>query len=170
MEKTINIGNKEVRLNNNVGWAIAYRDQFGHDIISTLTPMLAALLDVTAGILQEAGIDNGSIGVGNILEILDGDRLIDIIAHLSGVEFVDLIYITWAMAKAADDTIPEPRKWVQEFEDFPIDEIAPEVAKLAVKGLVSRKNALRLRNLLSKIKETQPLTSTPLSSQGLSEA
>ena len=47
--KTINVGNKEVRLSNNIGWTIIYRDQFGHDIVSSLTPMLAAGLDLISG-------------------------------------------------------------------------------------------------------------------------
>ena len=40
MEKTINIGNKSVRLSNNVSWTMEYRDQFGQDIIPTLMPAL----------------------------------------------------------------------------------------------------------------------------------
>ena len=55
MEKTIKIGDKEVRLNNNVGWAMTYRDQFGHDILQTLTPMFASALDVVGGIISQTG-------------------------------------------------------------------------------------------------------------------
>ena len=31
MEKVIKIGDKDVRLNNNIGWAMAYKDQFGKE-------------------------------------------------------------------------------------------------------------------------------------------
>ena len=91
-------------------------------------------------------------------------------AHLSGVEIVDLINITWAMAKAMDDDIPEPKRWVRDFEEFPIDVIAPEIAKLAFKGMVSTKNLKRLMSLKEKIRTIQPLTSTQSSSPELSEA
>ena len=53
MEKTVQIGNKEVHLSNNIGWAIDYRDQFGQDIIPTLLPMVAAALDLIKGLLEE---------------------------------------------------------------------------------------------------------------------
>ena len=169
MIRTLTIGNKEVRLTNNVGWALVYRDQFGHDIISTLTPMLAVALDLSSGFLQTVGAGEKEVTAEDILTALDGDTLIDALAHFSGLEFVDLVNITWAMAKAYDDSIPEPRRWVAEFEEFPVDIIAPEVAKLAFKGLVSTKNAKRLMNLLGSIKGIQPLTSTPLSSQESNE-
>ena len=156
MIKTINIGEKEVRLTNNVGWALAYRDQFGHDIISTLTPMLAALLDIVSGFLTQAGSGKEKVELEDILKNLDGDTLIDAVAHLSGLEFVDMINIVWAMAKAADDSIPEPRRWVMQFEEFPVDEIIPEATKLAFSGLVSRKNLIRLKNLVNQVRGIQP--------------
>ena len=170
MEKTIRIGKQDVRLTNNVSWAIVYRDQFGHDIIPTLTPMLAAALDIISGMVGEVADGKGRVSLGDVLEKLDGDRLFDVMAHLSGLEFVELINITWAMAKACDDDIPDPKTWVRGFDEFPVDRIAPEVFKLAFKGLVSSKNLKRLKDLGKQIKVNQPeLTSTPSSSQDSSE-
>lgn len=165
MIKTIEIGNKEIRLTNNASWAMVYRDQFGHDIISTLTPMIAVALDLSSGFIQTVGEGKKDVTVTDVLSALDGDTFIDALAHFSGLEFVDLINITWSMAKALDDNLPEPRRWIKEFDEFPVDVVAPEVAKLAIRGLVSTKNLTRLRNLLEGIKMTQPLTSTQLSSQ-----
>lgn len=155
MIRTLTIGNKEIQLSNSIAWTMIYRDQFGHDIISTLTPMLAAGLDVISGLLGqfEPGQDIGAI---DLLKKLDGDTIIDALAHLSGLEFVDLINITWSMAKALDPGLPEPRKWVQDFDVFPVDEIAPEIAKLAFKGMVSSKNLKRLMELREKIRTIQP--------------
>lgn len=143
MEKTITIGSKEVRLSNNVGWAIAYRDQFGRDIIPALMPLLAAVLDVASGLID----DDGVLNTADILRRLDGDKIYDTVIHLSGLEFVDFLNIMWAMAKTADDAIPEPKKWVSQFDEFPLDEIAPAVGTLIVKGLVSSKNLERLKSL-----------------------
>lgn len=165
MIRTIEIGNKEVRLTNNASWAMVYRDQFGHDIISTFTPMIAVALDLSSGFIQTIGEGEKDVTVTDVFSALDGDTFIDMLAHFSGLEFVDLINITWAMAKALDDDLPEPRRWIKEFDEFPVDVVAPEVAKLAIRGLVSTKNLKRLRNLLQDIKMTQPLTSTQLSSQ-----
>lgn len=169
MIRTIEIGNKEVRLSNNIGWTMIYKDQFGHDIVSTLTPMLAAGLDLISGFLSDVDTSK-PIDAVDLLKKIDGDVLIDAMAHLAGVELVDLINITWAMAKAMDDDIPEPKRWVRDFEEFPIDVIAPEIAKLAFKGMVSTKNLKRLMSLKEKIRTIQPLTSTQSSSPELSEA
>ena len=169
MEKNIKIGKQEVRLTNNVSWAIIYRDQFGHDIIPTLMPMLAATLDIVSGIIDEVS-EGGKIEVADLLRSLDGDKLLDAVIHLSGLEFVELINITWAMAKAVDDDIPDPKTWVRGFSEFPVDKIAPEVFSLAFKGLVSSKNLKRLKDLTSGIKVVQPTsTSTPSSLPDSSE-
>lgn len=163
MEKTIMIGKQEVKLTNNVGWAITYRDQFGHDIIPTLMPMLAAILDIVSGMIDEVS-EGGKVEVTELLKNLDGDKLFDAVLHLSGLEFVELINITWAMAKAADDDIPEPKTWVKGFSEFPVDKIAPEVFSLAFKGLVSSKNLKRLKDLTSGIKVVQPTSISTQSS------
>lgn len=168
MIRTIEIGNKEVRLSNNIGWTMIYKDQFGHDIVSSLTPMLAAGLDLVSGFLSDVDTSK-PIDAVDLLKKIDGDVLIDAMAHLAGVELVDLINITWAMAKAMDEDIPEPKRWVRDFDEFPVDIIAPEVAKLAFKGMVSTKNLKRLMSLKEKVKTIQPLTSTPSSSQESSE-
>lgn len=168
MEKTIKIGQSDVRLSNNISWAMCYKDQFGTDIIPTLTPLVAAALDVVSGIFSEAD-DPNNITLADALKILDGDTFVDMIAHLSGLEFVELIHITWAMAKAADDEIPDPKTWARSLDEFPIDKIAPEVVKLAVKGLVSSKNLKRLTALKNQIKAAQPLTLKPSSLPGSKE-
>ena len=164
MIRTLEFGNKEVRLSNNIGWTMIYRDQFGHDIVTALTPMLAAGLDLISGLLSDVDTSK-PIEATELMKRIDGDVLIDAMAHLAGVEFVDLIHITWAMAKAVDDSIPEPKRWVKDFEDFPVDIIAPEVAKLAFKGMVSTKNLKRLMSLREKVRTIQPLTSTQSSLQ-----
>ncbi len=154
MEKTVQIGNKEVHLSNNIGWAIDYRDQFGQDIIPTLLPMVAAALDLIKGLLEEVE-DTNNLEWRDILRLIDGDTLFDALIHLGGLEFRDFINITWAMAKCADDSIPEPRTWVKEFEVFPVDELAPTVFDLIFKGVVSSKNLTRLKDVK---KSLQPMT------------
>ena len=169
MEKTIKIGKQEVRLTNNVSWAMTYRDQFGHDIIPTLMPLAAAALDIVGGVVEEMG-EGGKVTLPELLRVVNGDKFIDAVIHLSGLEFVELINITWAMAKACDDDLPDPKTWVKGFDEFPVDKIAPEVARLAFKGLVSSKNLKRLKDLTSTIKVVQPeSTSTQSSLQDSSE-
>lgn len=158
MEKTIKIGKQTVRLNNNIGWAMEYRDQFGRDIIPTLMPMLAGAMDLFSGLLNETGkVDN--IGLEDIAKLADGDALLNAAIHLGGLEFVDFINITWALAKSADENIPEPREWIKQFDDFPLDVIGPAVFGLIFKGVVSSKNRKRLEDLRGRIQPTIESTS-----------
>lgn len=165
MEKTIKIGKKEVRLSNNFSWAMIYRDQFGHDILSTLTPMVAAALDVASGFLNEISTD-GKVEIEDIVSALDGDKFTDAVVHMSGFETVEIAYITWAMAKACDDDIADPKTWIRDFDVFPLDTVVPEVFSLALKGLASSKNLKWLKDRLKKIKVVQP-KSTPIQSSSL---
>ena len=152
MESTIKIGDKDVRVNNRAGWTITYRDQFGHDIVPTIMPLFAGALDVASGLIRETG-KTENVEISDILAIADGDTLINAFIHLSGFEFVEVLNITWAMAKEADDSIADPKTWIREFETFPVDEIVPEVIKLAFKGMVSSKNLERLREITESLKK-----------------
>lgn len=163
MEKTIKIGKQNVRLSNNVGWTMEYRDQFGQDIVPIIMPALASIMDVVTGIFNATG-KTKDIEISDLLKSIEGDTLTDVMIHLSGLEFVELINITWAMAKAADDDVPDPKTWVRQFDDFPIDVIAPQVFELVLKGMVSSKNWKRLTNLISQIKKSQPESTSTQSS------
>lgn len=153
MEKTIKIGKKSVRLNNNISWAIVYRDQFGRDIIPALMPLLASALDIISGLINETG-KTENIELADLAKLADGDALLNAVIHLGGFEFTDLICITWALAKCADEDIPAPREWIAQFDSFPIDVIAPEVFTLIFKGVVSSKNLKRLEDLKKRIQPT----------------
>lgn len=153
MEKTIKIGKKSVRLNNNICWAIVYRDQFGRDIIPALMPLLASALDIISGLINETG-KTEDIELADLAKLADGDALLNAVIHLGGFEFTDLICITWALAKCADEDIPAPREWIAQFDSFPIDVIAPEVFTLIFKGVVSSKNLKRLEDLKKRIQPT----------------
>ena len=171
MIKTVKVGKKEIRLDNNVGWTLIYRDQFGRDIIPSLMPMIAGALDITSEIVKNAD-ENGEVSIDavSLAKLADGDALINALVHIGGFEFVDFIDITWAMAKNADDSIPEPREWVREFDEFPVDTIGTEVAKLVFHGMVSSKNAKRLNDLIKNVRPKRtPSISKQLSSQESNE-
>lgn len=159
MEKKIKIGKKAFKLNNNVGWLYVYRDQFGRDIVPAIVPVLNAGIDLVFGAYQSTG---GKITRDSIME-LDTNILKDALLEATAIEAVDLLNIVWAMAKNADDDIDPPKEWYQQFDSFPVDEIAPAVFELLFKGLVSTKNSKRLQTLIESL---QPVsTSTESSSQ-----
>lgn len=175
MEKTIRIGDTEVKLSNSVAWTMEYRDQFGKDIIPSLIPLLSSITETITTIIADSDIKPNKDGKLNadalksIAEAIQG-RAVDILLPLFQLEFVDIaINVTWAMAKAADGAVPEPKIWVRKFDTFPLDEIAPEVIKLVIKGFVSSKNLSRLKNAAKSLKSLQPSHLTTSSSQELSE-
>lgn len=162
MEKIIKIGKQEVRLNNNVAWTMEYRDQFGKDIVPALMPVLASIIEGVSTIVSESG--GGTVTAADIADAVQG-RSMEVLLPLFQVEFVDtIINVTWAMAKAADEDIEPPKKWVRQFEEFPLDVVVPAVYELVLKGFVSSKNLERLKMASVSLKNLQPLRSTMSSS------
>ena len=114
MEKTIKISGIDVRLDNNIGWAIAYRDQFGRDIIPALMPMFAAVMDVVAGLFASTG-KTENVELDDILALTDGDALINAMVHIGGLEMVDFINLTWSLYPAPVP-IGNPKKRIETVE------------------------------------------------------
>ena len=166
MEKIIKIGNQEVRLSNNVAWTMEYRDQFGRDIVPAIMPIITSFMEGASTIIADL---DGELTAEGIAESLRG-RAMDILLPMYQVEFVDIVLnVTWAMAKAADEEIEPPKKWVRQFEEFPLDVIVPEIYELVVKGFVSSKNLERLKRAGATLKNLQPLLSMTSSSPDSSE-
>lgn len=155
MESTIKIGGVDVKVNNRVGWTITYRDQFGHDIVPTLMPLFAGAFDVISGLIKETG-KTDNVTFEDVLAVADGEALLNAMIHISGFEFVEFLYITWAMAKEADDSISDPNTWIRQFETFEVDVVAPQIVTLAFKGMCSSKNLERLRSAKPMLTNPQP--------------
>ena len=159
MKEIIKIGDIEVEVSNNVAWTMEYRDQFNKDIMETLMPAITTLIETVSTVLSESGEERPTRK--EIAEAIQG-RAFDITLPLSQLSFTDsVINVVWAMAKAADETIAPPKKWVRQFDEFPLDVIVPQVANLIMKGFSSSKNFERLRTLIeSAMKTTQPTKTT----------
>lgn len=165
MEKVIKIGKQEVKLSNNVAWTMEYRDQFGKDIVPTLMPILASAIEGIATITS----DRVELSIADIASALEG-RAMDVLLPMFQVEFVDtVVNVTWAMAKAADEDLDPPKKWVRQFEDFPLDVVVPAVYDLVLRGFVSSKNLKRLKSLKTSLVNLQPSTLTQSSSPDSNE-
>ena len=168
MEKIIKIGKQEVKLNNNVAWTMEYRDQFGKDILPAIMPLLASMIEGISTIMADAGRD-GDLTTSNIAEALEG-RTMEVLLPMFQAEFVDLVInVTWAMAKAADESIEPPKRWVRQFEEFPLDVVGPAVYDLILKGFVSSKNLRRLKKIGNELKNLQPSHSMTSSSPDSNE-
>ena len=151
MIKTIMINDKELTLSNNVGWAIIYREQFGKDIVPVIMPGLRGMFSFVAGLMEEVG-DIKKLKTEDFIRISKSDSVTEAFIYLSGLELVDFIQITWAMAKEADDNIPDPKVWLKEFDEFPLDILGPAVLELTMRGLSSSKNWERLQKMFTDLK------------------
>lgn len=155
MIKEINISeNQKIKLNASLGWVLRYRAQFGHDILPDLLPMLESGL-VLVG---EAMDESGELEWRKLLEF---DTVSSAMISFAGAEFTTALNIIWAMAKNADDSIPAPFEWANQFDNFPLDKIIPEVLDAVISTVVSEKNRKRLGTLKKKI---QPEASTQTAS------
>lgn len=156
MEEIINIGDKEVKISNNVAWTMEYRDQFNKDVLEAIMPIATSLIETITTIINESGMD-GEIDIKSVSAALEG-KSFDITLPLTQLGFTDsIVNVLWAMAKAADPTIEPPRQWVRQFETFPLDEIVPQVGEMVLSGFTSSKNLARLREMMQGLKP-QPKT------------
>ena len=151
MIKEINISeNQKIKLNASLGWVLRYRAQFGHDILPDLLPMLESGLVLVGGAMDESGELEWR-------KLLDFDTVSSAMISFAGAEFITALNIIWAMAKNADESIPAPFEWANQFENFPLDKIIPGVLDALISTVVSEKNRKRLGKLA---KKNQPKAST----------
>ena len=144
-----------------------YRDQFGKDIVPALMPVLASMIEGVSTVVSDAG--GSDVNLTDIAGALQG-RAMDVLLPMFQVEFVDtVINVTWAMAKAADESILPPKQWVRQFEEFPLDVVGPAVYDLVIRGFVSSKNLKRLKKIGKDLRNLQPSHSTTSSSQDSNE-
>lgn len=137
MKKIIEIEGQPIEIDSSLGWLFCYREQFGHDIMPDLLP----LLDAALGALNELGEES------NVVEMLDEEAVGRIIVALSSLEFVTVINILWAMNKNAGG-MQNPMTFANQFDVFPMDIVVPELFRVIVESSVSSKNS---ESLLKKI-------------------
>ena len=141
MIKTIKLNEeKELTMSNNLAWATIYKDQFGHDIVPDIMPIMSAVLRLINDMAQYTD-------VSELLKKVDFQTLQESLIELCAFQFTDLINLVWAFCKAYDDDTEEPNKWVRQFDEFPLDIIAPAIFELLTKGLISSKNLKSLQRV-----------------------
>lgn len=114
MEKTLTIDGKEVRFKSTAATPLRYKAQFGQDFFAELFKMVN---------LNKINL-NGKMVNLDAIETLDFEV------------FYNLI---WTMAKTADSTISEPLTWLDQFDEFPLMEIIPEVQELLTHSIQGKK-------------------------------
>ena len=113
MEKTILIDDKKIKFKTTGATPLRYKAQFGKDYFKEILK-LAPL----EGLKNEKGLD---------LELLEN------------IDFEVFYNIAWTMAKQADNSIPEPIEWLDQFDEFPMEDIIPELQDMLLASFSSAK-------------------------------
>lgn len=154
MVKTLRIGESPVEINSSAGWLYTYREQFGHDILVVLMPAIEATINLMYKALQDSGIKEGD-DMSKLLGGIDEEAISEAIITLSSMQFTTITNIVWALAKNADDKIPEPRTWLNSFETFPVDEVVPKVIGAVIESSTSKKNYEKITKAMAIMKKTE---------------
>jgi hypothetical protein len=120
MEKTLVIDGRQVQFRATGAFFLLYKMQFGKDGINDMFGMFGDLETATD---QETEADAPE-STKSLLAAIDLEVLYNMI---------------WTLAKAADSTIPDPLTWLNEFSEFPMNDIVVELQELLQKSMVSTK-------------------------------
>lgn len=112
MEKTITIDGKEIRFKSNGATPLRYKAQFGRDYFKEILKMAP---------LANKNKDD--------IEAKD----------LEALDFEVFYNIAWIMAKTADSSIPEPIAWLEQFDEFPMTEVIPELQDMLLASIQTSK-------------------------------
>jgi len=100
MEKILTIDGRQVKFKSTGAFLLKYKAQFGRD----------ALQDI---LRIQSAIDNKGR-----------------IKNISALDLEVLYDLAWTLAKTADPNIPPPMEWLDEFSEFPLMDIVPELTDL----------------------------------------
>ena len=114
METTITIDGRDVRFKSTAATPLRYKAQFQSDFFADLMKMHA---------LSKLSLDTNEMDY----------------EALKHIDFEVFYNIIWAMAKTADKSIPEPLTWLDDFDEFPLFDIIPELQDLIMKNLQTKK-------------------------------
>lgn len=106
MEKTLTIDGKQVRFKANGATPLRFKAQFGKDYFKEILKLLP-------------------------MQSLAGKKPEDIeVKDLEALDFEVFYNMAWILAKTADPSIPEPIAWLEQFDEFPMVEIIPDLQEL----------------------------------------
>lgn len=107
MEKILNIDGRQVKFKSTGAYLLRYKAQFGRDALKDIYKLM--------GVVSE---DNK-------------------IADIDALDLEVLYDMVWTLAKTADPSIPPPMEWLDDFSEFPIMDILPEVQDMILSCITS---------------------------------
>ncbi|MFP7447119.1 hypothetical protein SFC50_25830 [Bacillus infantis] len=111
MQKTVEIDGKNVKFESKGSTPLRYKKQFGSDYFVDIMKL------------------------GQLEKISKNPSY----EELKALDTEVFYHIIWVLAKTAKPDIPEPFEWLDEFNEFPLLEIIPEIQELISSSLQSKK-------------------------------
>ncbi|OLR55279.1 hypothetical protein BHK98_03880 [Hornefia porci] len=121
-----------VEIDTSVNWLMIYKNQFGHDIMQDLIPLIDTLIDLVNA--------DGEIDFKGLSENTS--------AYM--IEASTVPQILWALARNAND-VGAPESFFKWMDSFPLDIILPGMLEPILTSFVSEKNRQRLLEMFQSI-------------------
>jgi len=107
MEKILTIDGRQVKFKSTGAFLLRYKAQFGRDALQDILKLQGA-------------IDNKNQ-----------------IKNIDALDLEVFYNLVWTLAKTADPSIPPPLEWLDEFSEFPLIDIIPEIVDMIFSCLTS---------------------------------
>ena len=107
MEKILIIDGRQVKFKSTGAFLLRYKAQFGRDALQDILKLQGA-------------IDNKNQ-----------------IKNIDALDLEVFYNLVWTLAKTADPSIPPPLEWLDEFSEFPLMDIIPEIVDMIFSCLTS---------------------------------
>lgn len=146
MQKIINIDGKDVKFKASASFVYRYKQQFGKDLLTLVIPLIKRALDTISVFLAQK----------NDAKEIEAEKLItelNIGGAIEELEIVDLFNIIWVMAKTANKDIADPVEWYDEFDVFPVFDVARELLDIFLPSLfITEESKKKLQAMITKKK------------------
>jgi len=124
MEKILNIDGRDVKFKSTGAFLFRYKAQFQRDALKDIYKLQGAVENVEKTVMNEHTGEEEII-VKQVIKNIDALDL-------------DVFYnLIWTLAKTANGTIPPPIEWLDEFDEFPLMDIIPELIDMIFSCLKS---------------------------------
>lgn len=108
METILTIDGRQVKFKSTGAFLLRYKAQFGRDAIQDILKLEKAI-----------------------------DKKTNQFRDISALDLEVFYNLVWTLAKTADPNIPPPMEWLDQFSEFPLIDIVPEIQELITSCLRS---------------------------------
>lgn len=142
MKKEIKVDkDHKFMIDTGLGWAYVYKEQFGTDVLPETVPLIESAFGIAADFYDSSE----AVSARDIISEAAGT--------LSGTDLTTLTNIIWALAKNADDSIPEPREFYNQFDCFSVTDVLPKIVWTMADSIMPTKKVKSLKATIEKLQK-----------------